>query len=95
MYQFKIESILKKAVIVVHSQKSDSVVAGSEITVVKEGEKNQHKYTIVGGEESDIESGKISVNSPFGQAALGKKKDQTFTFQAPNGPITYKIIDIQ
>lgn len=90
----KIESILKNAIIV-HSHKTETVVAGSVLTVVKEGEKTERTYTIVGGEESDIAAGKISVHSPFGEAAMNKKKGQTFTFEAPTGPITYKIIDIQ
>jgi transcription elongation GreA/GreB family factor len=90
----KIESILKNAVIV-SSHKTELVNVGAVITVVKEGDKNEKIYTIVGGEESDIATGKISINSPFGQAAMGKKKGEKFTFKAPAGPVTYKIIEIK
>ncbi len=90
----KIESILKNATIV-SSHKTESVTVGAVLTVMKDGDKNEKVYTIVGGEESDITVGKISVHSPFGQAAMGKKKGEKFTFEAPAGPITYKIIEIK
>ncbi len=90
----KLENILKTAV-VVSSHSSDSVSVGSVITVVKTGDKQEKKYTLVGGEESDLAQMKISIQSPFGQSALGKKKGDSFTFNAPSGPITYKIISIE
>ena len=90
----KIESILKNAVIV-SSHNTDLVVVGSVVKVVKEGDKVEKVYTIVGGEESDISTGKISVKSPFGEAALGKKKGESFKFNTPAGPVTYKIIGIE
>ncbi len=90
----KLDSILKNAVIV-SSHGTDAVAVGSIVTVSKEGDKNEKVYTIVGGEESDLASGKISVHSPFGEAILGKKKKETFTYNAPQGPITYKIIELK
>jgi transcription elongation factor GreA len=90
----KLEAIMKSA-IVVSSHGTEIVVVGSEVTVVKEGDKNEKVYTIVGGEESDLASGKISVHSPFGEAVVGKKKGQHFSYEAPAGPIAYKIIDIK
>ncbi len=91
----KLETILKNASVVSHSHKTEMVSVGAEIIVKKDGTGAEQAYTIVGGEESDISSGKISIHSPFGEAALGKKKGEKFTFSAPSGPITYKIIDIK
>jgi transcription elongation GreA/GreB family factor len=48
----------------------------------------------VGSEEADVIANKISMKSPFGQAILGKKKGESFTFKAPSGEITYKIVSI-
>lgn len=90
----KLEAMLKSAV-VVSTHHSDLVAIGSEVKVIKEGEKNEKTYTIVGGEESDLTSGKISVHSPFGSAVVGKKKNESFVFNAPSGPVKYKIIDIK
>lgn len=90
----KLEEILKNAVIV-SSHSTEAVAVGSVITVAKNGDKNEKTYTIVGGEESDLGDGKISVHSPFGEAVMGKKKSESFTYNAPSGPITYKIISIK
>lgn len=90
----KLESMLKNAIIV-SSHNKDLVAVGSVVKVVKQGTKDEKVYTVVGGEESDLSSGKISIHSPFGEAAVGKKKSEVFTFNAPSGSITYKIIDIQ
>ena len=91
----KLESVLKNAVIVSSHHNTDVVDVGSSVTVVKEGEKDEMVYTIVGSEESDFAEGKISMHSPFGEAVMGKKKKESFTFDAPSGPITYKVIDIK
>jgi transcription elongation factor GreA len=90
----KLESILKNAVII-SSHGTETVAVGTAVTVTKNGDKDEKVYTIVGGEESDLGAGKISVHSPFGEAVIGKKKGQAFTYNAPSGPITYKIIDIK
>ena len=90
----KLESVLKHAIIV-SSHHTDSVDVGSTVTVVKTGDKDEKIYTVVGNEESDLSSNKISMHSPFGEAIMGKKKNESFTFEAPAGPITYKIIGIK
>ena len=90
----KLEDILKNAVIV-SSHHTETVAVSSEVTVARNGTKDEKIYTIVGGEESDLGSGKISVHSPFGEAIMGKKAGEFFTYNAPAGPITYKIIEIK
>jgi len=90
----KLERILKSASIVsVHD--SNVVVVGSMITVEKESDRSQKTFTIVGSEEADAASGKISVRSPFGLAAMGKTKGENFSFDTPSGRMNYKIIDIK
>lgn len=90
----KLESILKSAKIV--AQKSgDSVSLGSEVEIQKEGEKETRKYTIVGSEEANMQERKISHLSPLGEAMIGKKKGETFSFTTPNGKMNYKIIEIK
>jgi transcription elongation factor GreA len=89
----KIESQLKNAVIV-SMHHSDVVGIGSTVTVKRDEEKDKRVYHIVGSEEVDMEAGKISNHSPLGQALMGKKKGDTFTFSTPKGPVGYTIIDI-
>ncbi len=88
----KLEGILKTAVIITE-QSTGTVNVGSEITVEKNGKKME--YIIVGTEEADALSGKISIKSPFGQAVIGKKKGDSFSFEAPSGTVSYKVTDIK
>jgi transcription elongation factor GreA len=89
----KLEELLKNASIVSNHDATGSVNIGSVVTVVK-GDK-KFTYTIVGSEESDVMSNKISIKSPFGQAILGKKKGDDFSYHAPNGELSYKLMDVK
>jgi transcription elongation factor GreA len=88
----RLEELLKTAQIV-STNTGDAVNVGSVVTVEKDGKK--FSYSIVGSEEADVVSNKISMKSPFGQSILGKKKGDNFTFKAPSGEITYKILEIK
>ena len=88
----KLEELLKTAKIV-SSHDTNVVNVGSVVTVEKDH--NKFVYTIVGSEEADVIGNKISIKSPFGQAVLYKKKGEEFSFKAPNGELSYKVIDIK
>ncbi|MEI6528210.1 MAG: transcription elongation factor GreA [bacterium] len=92
----KLEAMLKNATIVssdaVHGE---HVKIGSVVTVEKKGDKNQKKYKIVGSEEADMTSGKLSNRCPLGAAVLGKKKGEDFSFNSPAGTMQYKVVNIE
>jgi transcription elongation factor GreA len=88
-----VEHILKSSVVVKKSG-GDIVEIGSDVVVEKEGTKEQKNYIIVGSEEADMLQGKISNNSPIGQALFGKKKGDTVSFRTPKGLVNYKIIKV-
>lgn len=90
----QIETIMKH-VEIVKPHHSDSVEVGSTITVKKKGDSTERTFIIVGPEEADSLSGKISYQSPLGQAAMGKKKGESFTVAAPAGDIVYTITAIK
>lgn len=90
----KLEAILKNAKIV-SGGKTDIVGMGSKVTVQKVGSDDKHTYTIVGAEEADVMTGKISYHSPLGNALLGKKKGDEFSFHTPKGTQKYKILKVE
>jgi transcription elongation factor GreA len=51
-------------------------------------------YQVVGPDESDIPSGKISIASPLGKALIGKEVDEEVTVQTPGGIKRYTILKI-
>ena len=90
----KLELILKSAKIVAHKS-NDFVNLGSEVEIQKEKETETRKYKIVGSEEANMQERKISHISPLGEALMGKKKGETFSFLTPNGKLNCKIISIK
>jgi len=89
----KIEQILQSSQ-VVSGGGGDEIEIGSKVIVLKDGEKKEKKYQIVGSEEADMAQGKISNRSPFGKALFGRKKGEKVSFKTPNGVVDYKIIDV-
>ena len=90
----KLESVLSSAKIVSH-KKSDAVTLGAVAVIQKIGEKDTHEYKLVGSEEANMIERKISHLSPLGQALMGKKKGEDFTFETPNGKQKYKILSVE
>lgn len=89
----KVEQILQSSQ-VFSSNGGDTVGLGSKVVVQKEGAKEEKTYSIVGSEEADMASGKISNKSPFGEALHGKKKGDKVSFKTPNGVVNYKIVSV-
>lgn len=68
------------------------IEVGSKVKIKKQGGE-ETEYVIVGSEEADIAAGRISHQSPIGNALLGKKKGDQVVVTTPRGDMTYKIID--
>jgi transcription elongation factor GreA len=73
----------------------DSVGVGSTVTLFDEEFKEEVVYTIVGSLEADPFAGKISNESPLGEALLQKRVDDVVSVDAPDGVFHYKIMNIQ
>ncbi len=52
-------------------------------------------YQIVGDDEADIKTGKISVSSPIARALIGKYAGDVAEVQAPGGVREYEILDVR
>jgi len=52
-------------------------------------------FTIIGSQEVDPAQGKISNESPLGQAFLGHQINDIIELETPKGKVKYKIIDIK
>lgn len=53
------------------------------------------EYRIVGDDEADLDTGKISVSSPIARALIGKYAGDVAEVQAPSGVREYEIIDVR
>ena len=90
----QLEGILKNPKIVSH-KKGDTVGLGSVVVIKKQGETETRQYSIVGSEEANMQERKISYLSPLGEAMMSKKKGDSFTFETPNGKMSYTILSVE
>ena len=91
----EIEQKLANSEIIDTLAPSNGVVGfGSVVTLenLRNGEKVT--YQVLGPDESDIASGKISIASPLGRALVGKEVDDEVAVQAPGGVKKYTILGI-
>ena len=90
-----LENLLHTAIIVPeHEGPSDTVEIGSQVLVENE-QGARSEYTIVGSAEADPLHGRISNESPVGQALLGKRVGEQAQASAPQGTVKLTVVSIR
>ena len=88
----EIENKLKYAVIIKESATKKGIVSlGSKVDFVEDDSDEIVTYEIVGTTEADVEQGRISNESPIGNALLGRKVDDQIRVVVPAGIVTITI----
>lgn len=87
----EIEDILLNAEII-KAKKGSKVALGSKVEL-KIGKKTA-TYSLVGPVEADPLEGKISNESPLGEALMGKKVGDSVMINTPKGEIVYELVSI-
>ncbi len=72
----------------------ERVYFGAWVTIEDDGGR-QKTYRIVGADESDLERGYISIDSPVARGLLGKRDSDTFTVRVPKGDVEYTIVRVK
>lgn len=67
----------------------------STVTILNKKTNKEMKYTLVSKDEADFKQGKISVDSPIGQAILGREAGDEFSVDVPAGKLELKIKKIE
>ena len=52
-------------------------------------------YQIVGDDEADFKTGRISLNSPIARGLIGKEVDTEIEITTPGGVVEYEIIAVE
>ncbi len=87
----EIEEKLKRAVIIKDSVKKGVVSLGSKVDFLDKATKETFTYEIVGTTEADVEQGRISNESPLGNALLGRKAGEDIEVKVPSGIMNITI----
>lgn len=91
----RLEEIISNAVILDDSNIDTTFVGVGCIVVVKDEVTGEEaEYSIVGSTESDPFSGKLSDESPYGKALLGKKAGELVSFETPGGLVKLTVVSI-
>jgi transcription elongation factor GreA len=89
----EIENILQNVEIITKPKGQGKIQLGSQVKLKSNAGKTK-EFQIVGTVEADPLSGKISDESPIGQALLGKKEGESVEITTPVDTSSYKIVAI-
>lgn len=90
----QIETMLRYALLIESNSPNGVVALGSWVTVLEEGRDKPEVFQIVGPAEADPINGKVSYESPLGQALLGHRAGDMVMVNAPAGPITFQVLEV-
>ena len=86
---------MKNAEVVVEDEVDlDKINVGCKVKVFDITFDEEMEFNIVGSTEVNSLEGKISNESPVGQALMGKKVGDTVDVETQAGVIHYKVLDI-
>ncbi len=87
----EIENKLKYAVIIKDGAKKGVVSLGSKVDILDNETGELSTYEIVGTTEADVEAGRISNESPVGNALLGRKAGDVVSIAVPAGVLSITV----
>ncbi len=91
----ELEAYLDNVQIIEDDKNKDEVRIGSVVKILDIDVEEELVFRIVGSQESDPDTGKISNNSPIAQGLLGGKVGDVVTIEAPTSEYDLKILEIE
>jgi len=92
----KKEALLANAKVVdTTSFTKDKVHILAKVKVKNLNNNQTYDYEMVSPEEANLQSGKIAVTSPVGQALMGRELGETVAAKVPAGLIKFEILNIE
>jgi transcription elongation factor GreA len=88
----ELENILQNVEVITKPKGDSKVQLGSKVSLKGNGKTKD--FQVVGTVEADPMAGKISDESPIGQALMGKKLGEEVEIHTPAETSTYKIVSI-
>lgn len=90
----RLERRLATAVVAQPDAANDVVDLGERVRLHDLETGARLEYELVGSLEADPTDGRISAESPLGQALIGRRRGEVAAFQAPKGPRTLRILTV-
>jgi transcription elongation factor GreA len=70
-------------------------VFGATVDLEDQKSGDRVRYRIVGEDEADVRTGKVSINSPIARALIGKYAGDVVEVEAPGGIREYELLDVR
>jgi transcription elongation factor GreA len=74
---------------------ANAVDVGTRVTLKSTGDDKERIFQIVGSNESDPSTGKLSHSSPVGKAVLKRQVGDKVTVSTPRGTTEYEILNVE
>ena len=89
----ELEAMIENAVVITKVD-TDVVSIGTKVTLEYVDDEDTEEYSIVGSQEADPFTNKISNESPIAKAIMGLKVGSVVSVDSPNGKYNVKILAI-
>jgi transcription elongation factor GreA len=89
------DKVSRAQVIDLSTLSGKNVKFGAKVVLADEDTDEKSTYRIVGTDESDINSGLLSITSPLAIALIGKAKGDSVEVSTPGGTKSYEIISVK
>jgi transcription elongation factor GreA len=89
------DKVSRAQVIDLSTLSGKNVKFGAKVVLADEDTNEKSTYRIVGTDESDINSGLLSITSPLAIALIGKVKGDSVEVSTPGGTKSYEIISVK
>jgi transcription elongation factor GreA len=86
---------LRNAEVVERGAGDGGVQVGSHVSLRDEASGRTVSYQLVGATEADVAAGRLSVESPLAQAALGRREGDVLVVRAPRGEMRYTVVAVE
>ncbi|KQT83385.1 transcription elongation factor GreA [Aurantimonas sp. Leaf443] len=92
----ELEDLTARAeVIDVSKLSGERIKFGATVKLVDEDTDEEKVYQIVGEQEADVKSGRVSITSPIARALIGKTEGDTVEVSAPGGSRSYEVLEVR
>jgi transcription elongation factor GreA len=89
-----LEKLLETAEVIEEGSPDGVVALGSHVTVAFDDGETE-TWVIVSPEEASATEGRVSTDSPVGQALLGSRDGDTISVLTPGGEVTYTVVSVK
>lgn len=88
------DTLGRAEVIDVSTLSGSKIMFGATVNLIDEDTDEEVTYQIVGGIESDIEKGRLSIESPVAKALLGKEEGDSVEVSTPRGSRFFEVAGV-